>query len=167
MRRIAGLSLGALVSYSPSRGRRNRVSKVHVLVAFVMAIATPAWSWRDGSGWLAWTMFSKSQTYRLSVNVSDDSGVVHVLNPSELARFTSGDVAVYLSGAERFRHAPVGSAFRRNLPALAALACRCSPHAARAAVRLEFRRTLDAPLETAANEVSCTVRRGGEPKEGS
>jgi hypothetical protein len=127
----------------------------HRILAMVLAAALPGYSWLDGSGWLAWRMFSKSQTYRLTVNVTDAGGVVHAVNPAELARFTTADVAVYLSGSERFRHAPMGRTLRDNLPALAPLACRCVPRAARASMTLEFRDTLDAPTEATTREVRC------------
>ena len=51
------------------------MTRLHAVVAFVVAIALPAWSWSDGSGWLAWTMFSGSQTYRIGVTVMDSDGV--------------------------------------------------------------------------------------------
>jgi hypothetical protein len=57
------------------------MTKLHAVVALVVAIALPAWSWRDGSGWLAWTMFAGSQTYRLGVMVTDSDGGLHVVNP--------------------------------------------------------------------------------------
>jgi hypothetical protein len=128
---------------------------LHAVVALFVAVVIPAYSWRDGSGWLAWTMFSKSQTYRLAVTVSDTDGVVHLINPSELTRLTGGDVAIYLAGAEHYRHAPVGAAFRRELPTLARLACQLVPRSTHAGVRLDFRATLDSPVEVTAKQVSC------------
>jgi hypothetical protein len=126
-------------------------------VALFVAVIMPAYSWRDGSGWLAWTMFSKSQTYRLAVTVSDTRGVIHAINPSELTRVTGGDVQIYLAGAEHFRHAPVGGAFRRELPVLARLACQLVPQSARADVRLDFRSTLDSPVEVTTAGASCVA----------
>ncbi len=143
------------------------MSRFHIVVALCVAVIIPAYSWRDGSGWLAWTMFSRSQTYRLAVTVSDARGVIHVVNPSELTRVTGGDVQVLVAGAEHFRHAPVGGAFRRELPLLAHLACRLVPHSARADVRLDFRSTLDSAIEVTTAQASCAESSKDESAHGA
>jgi hypothetical protein len=107
-------------------------------------------------------MFSKSQTYRLAVTVSDARGVVHVINPSELTRVTGGDVQIYLAGAEHFRHAPVGGTFRRELPVLARLACQLVPRSIHAGVRLDFRSTLDSAVQVTTAQASCAESREDE-----
>jgi len=127
----------------------------HRVVAALVAVVLPAYSWHDGSGWLAWRMFSKSETYRLTLRVTDVDGRVHVVNPTELARFTSGDTAAYLSGSEHFRHAPVGRLLRENLTVLGALGCRCVARATRSSITLELRKTLDAATEATTSDVSC------------
>ena len=132
------------------------MTKLHAVVALVVAIALPAWSWRDGSGWLAWTMFAGSQTYRLGVMVTDSDGGLHVVNPTALASQASDDAAIYLTGAERYRQAPIGSSFRSNLPTLGALACHLVPRAASATITLEVRNTLDAPAVKDTVRVSCS-----------
>lgn len=131
------------------------MSRLHAAVALLVAVVIPAYSWRDGSGWLAWTMFSKSQTYRLAVTVTNTDGVVHLINPSELTRLTGDDLGIYLSGAEHYRHAPVGAAFRRELPMLARLACQLVPRSTHARVRLDFRATLDSHVEVTTAQASC------------
>lgn len=128
----------------------------HRIVAFVVAVVLPAYSWHDGSGWLAWRMFSRSQTYRLAVKVTDTDGNVRIVNPTELTRFTTGDTAAYLSGSEHYRHAPVGLTLRENLTVLAALACECVPRAVHSSIVLEVRETLDAPVQTTTRDVQCS-----------
>ena len=131
------------------------MTRLHAALAVLVGLLLPAYSWLDGSGWLAWTMFSKSETYRLRVVVVDSAGQPKLINPSALARFAGEQVALYLSGAEHFRQAPIGNAFTSNLGSLAALACRAVPHAARSTVTLDSRKDLDAATRTISAEASC------------
>jgi hypothetical protein len=132
------------------------MTKLHAVVALLVAIVLPAWSWRDGSGWLAWTMFSGSQTYRLGVTVVDSDGGLHIVNPTALASQADADAALYLTGAERYRQAPIGPSFRANLPNLGALACRQVPRAVNATITLEVRNNLDAPAVKDTVRVRCS-----------
>jgi hypothetical protein len=132
------------------------MTKLHAAVAVLVALLLPAYSWLGGSGSLAWTMFSKSQTFRLSVRALDKTGRTRVVNPSELAKFADAETATYLLGSEHFRQSPVGSAFVGNLPSLAELVCRTAPQPTRATVTLEIRKTLDdAPTPYTAT-VNCS-----------
>lgn len=38
------------------------MTRLHTTIAVLFALVLPAYSWLDGSGWLAWTMFAKSET---------------------------------------------------------------------------------------------------------
>jgi hypothetical protein len=139
------------------------MTRLHLAVALLLGVVLPGYSWINGTGWLAWTMFAMSSTYRLSVRVSDDAGVTHVVNPTELARFARGDAATYLSGADHFRHAPVAPSLQRNLPGIALLACRTVENPREAWTRLETRATLDSPVVASEAKVFCDPRaRGGE-----
>src|SRR5690349_22168320 len=100
-------------------------------------------------------MFSKSETYRLDVEVFDDTGHRKIVNPTELAALAGVDLAVFLSGAESWRHAPVGRSFQQSLPGLAQMACGLSPAPARAHIRLQRRANLDAPIESSDARRSC------------
>ena len=131
------------------------MTRVHRVLAILVGLVLPAYSWLDGSGWLAWTMFSKSETYRIRMTVTDDAGRSRLVNPAALSRFAGEQVALYLSGAEHFRQAPISNAFAANLGGLGKLACRAIAGAARARVALDSRRNLDAPVLTTAVEVSC------------
>ncbi len=132
------------------------MTKLHAAVAVLVAVLLPAYSWRDGSGWLAWSMFSKSQTFRLSLHVADKFGRTQIVNPTELAKFADAETATYLMGSEHFRQSPVGSAFVGNLPGLAGLACRTVSQPARATVTLEIRKTLDDQPVPYTATVNCS-----------
>jgi hypothetical protein len=145
MRPRAGLAMGTIAW----------VTRLHFVVAALVCAVLPAYSWLDGSGWLAWTMFSRSETYRMRVLVTDAQGAAHVVNPNQLAAFVDGETATYLSGTDHWRHAPVGEAFRANQASLAALACRCVPGARTATLDLDIRKTTrDAP-KTSTVGVRC------------
>ena len=131
------------------------MTRVHGALAVLVGLVLPGYSWLDGSGWLAWTMFSRSETYRLRVTVTDHAGQSRLVNPTALTRFAGEQVALYLSGAEHFRQAPIGNAFAANLEGLGRLACRASTGAARANVAFDSRANLDAPVRTTSAEVSC------------
>jgi len=128
----------------------------HVIAASIFCLVMPAVSWLDGSGSLAWTMFSKSETYRLDVEVFDDAGRRRVINPTELAPFAGRDLAAFLGGAESWRHAPVGTSFQHSITGLAQLACRLSPAPTTTLVRLERRINLDAAVEASEARGSCS-----------
>src|SRR6478672_6632111 len=113
------------------------MTRVHRALAVLVGIVLPGYSWLDGSGWLAWTIFSKSATYRVHLSVADETGGATLINPSALARFAGEQVALYLSGAEHFRQGPMVNAFAANLDGWAKLACRTVPGAARATVTLD------------------------------
>jgi hypothetical protein len=133
------------------------MTRLHATIALILGLVVPAYSWLDGSGWLAWTMFAKSATYRLKLRVTDTAGNVHAVNPTELARFASGDTASYLAGADHFRHAPVGPALRRNQVGLALLACRTVPSARTAWLSLETRANLDAHVVVSQVTAACSA----------
>jgi hypothetical protein len=111
----------------------------------------PTLSWLDGSGQLAWTMFSRTGRYRLQLWAD---GVP--INPTQVAANAApGPTSVALSGADHFRHHDVSRAtVRRNLAEVAALVCRLRPGATITA-RLEERpRSTDA-VRTSEVTVRC------------
>ena len=132
---------------SPERGRARR----HVLIGIVVVGLVPAASWFDGSGQLAWTMFSRTGQYRL-VLAADGAAV----NPTKLAaRAAPGPTATALAGADHWRHHDVLRAtLRRHLAEVVRLACRVWPaHAITG--RLEERVRSDAPVRTTTVTVRC------------
>jgi hypothetical protein len=131
------------------------MTKAHGVLAVLVGVVLPGYSWLDGSGWLAWTMFSKSETYRIRVVTTDGAGQARVVNPTALAALAGEQAAPYLSGSEHFRQGPVSNAIAANLGSLAQLACRVAPSAVVAGAALDSRRNLDAPVRTTTVEVSC------------
>jgi hypothetical protein len=134
--------------------RCSRQNQLHALLAFVFCLALPGVSWLQGTGWLAWTMFSGSATYRVSGLVWDDKGAARPISATELAARARGEAAVFLAGSERWRRAPHGPTLARHVPDLTALAC-AAPGAARARVTVEFRMNLDDPVRTVHAEGAC------------
>ena len=57
-----------------SGGRRWPATPAHTALWGLFALALPALSWLDGSGAFAWTMFSKSEAYRLEIEIVDAAG---------------------------------------------------------------------------------------------
>src|SRR5262245_30886527 len=108
----------------PRTASRFPLTRGHTLLAVTVCVLIPAWSWLEGSGWLAWTMYSKSATYRVQIAVYDANGKSTWMSPTELGAHASRDLLIYLSGSERWRQAPVGATLRRHLSELTALACR-------------------------------------------
>jgi hypothetical protein len=122
--------------------------KIHAVAAGLACVVVPGASWIDGSGSLAWTMYSKSETYRMRVVARQTDGSIRRLSPTELAVRSRGSLGTYLAGAETWRHAPVGSALARNLGGLAELACSAAPDAVSVELTLERHETVDAPVQT-------------------
>jgi hypothetical protein len=133
----------------------RQVELRHVMLGAVLCVVLPAASWIDGSGWLAWTMFSRSEMYRLRLDVTDRAGNHRIVNPTELARVSSVDLATFLSGSESWRHGPVGRTFARSLGGLAERACRLPGDLTSVRLRLETRRNLDAPIEVFQDARAC------------
>lgn len=126
---------------------RTRIERRHVVLGAILCVVLPAASWIDGSGSLAWTMFSKSEMYRLQLDLTEPTGNHRLVNPTELARMSTVDLATYLSGSETWRHGPAGRGLARSLGGLAELACRLPGEPIAVKLRLETRRNLDAPIQ--------------------
>lgn len=126
-------------------------SRFHVAVGVVVCIIIPLLSWTDGSGQLAWTMFSRTGQYRL-VLTADGKPV----NPSELAGAAApGPTAVALSGSDHFRHHDVMRAtLARHLEDVARLACSIRP-ATTILARLEQRMRTTEPIVSTEVTVRC------------
>jgi hypothetical protein len=140
---------------TPASSRSLRLTRTHGIAAALVCLVIPGLSWLDGSGWLAWNMFSKSATYRLRVLAHERSGESRAIAATALAVHADPVVGRWLAGSEAFRHAPVGSTIRRELRDIAALGCRAAEEAERIDVWLEERETLDAPVRTSHAEATC------------
>lgn len=125
----------------------------HALVAVLACVALPAASWGDGSGFLAWTMFSGSRSYRLEITAIAPDGARRALAPTALTRFVGIEERPALAAADTWRMMPYRG-LRLRLAEVAALACRLGP-AAEIEVNLLTRRTLDAPPESRVARARC------------
>jgi hypothetical protein len=119
-------------------------SSLHLLLLALLAVALPAGSLLFGSGEFAWTMFSKSETYRLALTGIAPSGARMQLDPRSLASLLNAEAAHFLPAPAQWRHDPMAVTFRTGLPYIAALACRLGPYQSIDA-SLEERVHLDAP----------------------
>lgn len=127
----------------------------HAAVAALVCLVLPGASWLDGTGSLAWTMYSGSASYRLEINAVSAAGARSPLAPSELARFMGREEAPYLVAADTWRMMS-SRGLRLRLPEVGGLACRLRP-ADQVEITLFTRRTLDAPVETRTALVPCTA----------
>jgi hypothetical protein len=125
------------------------------LVVAALAIVLPAWSWLDGTGSLAWTMFSKSGSYRLRVIATLGDGREEVVPAHRLALAAGVDARRYLARGDRWTYAPVAPTLRPRLPDLARLGCTLAPGATSVEAVMDERRSLDSPVDTRASHVTC------------
>jgi hypothetical protein len=134
-----------------------RVIRRHWIAAVLCCAVLPAASWLDGTGSFAWTMFSKSETYRIRIDVTLSDGRHMLVNPTALTAYASVDLAGYLSGAESWRHGPVGRNLRHDLRGLCHLSCRLPSRPSRADIEIETRVDLDAPIVASRTGCSCVT----------
>jgi hypothetical protein len=127
---------------------------LQLLLGLLACFLVPAWSWVDGSGSLAWTMYAHSSSFRLRIQALDGQGRARSMAPSALGAVAEGDLRTALSGAEGFRHARQGRQLRRYLPRVAELACELS-HAVKVTLTLEVKDDLDAPVVTTVERREC------------
>jgi hypothetical protein len=123
-------------------------------LGLIACVLLPAWSWLDGSGSLAWSMYAHSSSFRLRIVSFDRTGKQRSVAPSALAAHAEQDLTTALGGAEAFRHARQGRLLQRHLPELAQLACEVSG-AERVVLTLEDKRDLDAPALVSVERRRC------------
>ena len=134
--------------------RLSRAEILHLIAAVSVCVLLPAFSYARGESGLAWTMFSRSDSFRLSVTAIDHSDRGHLLHPIELADGVDPALRTYLAGADRFRTWPVGPTFAARLPELARLGCRNGRYAS-VELTLEQRATLDATVRVTRARATC------------
>lgn len=130
---------------------------LHLAAATLACLVLPGYSRAAGTGALAWVMFSRSDSFRLTARAFDRAGVEHILHPIELGQGTSGALRMYLRVADRFATWPVGQTFESRLPELARNGCLAGAYAS-VDVTLERRFTLDAPVHSVHARAICPVR---------
>lgn len=147
-----------MTSLSDLRRKETRARRLHLAAALVVCLVLPGGSWLSGNGWLAWRMYSSSETYRVSILVWDAAGRGRRVAPTEVAaRAGVSGLTVFLSGAERWRRDPVGPALAAQAFELAGFACRC-PGAARVRLIVEHRRHLDDPAQAVSVQRQCMLK---------
>jgi hypothetical protein len=129
--------------------------RVHLLVGLLVVVGLPAVSAWSGVGGLAFTMFSRSGSYRLRVATADEAGTERPVAPTAIAARAGGTIGDVLAGSEVWRFAPFGALIRRHLEQVAALACATSRRSREARVTLDERRTLDASVRTTTVTKAC------------
>lgn len=67
------------------------LTRPHLALAVLFCLLVPALSWLDGTGFLAWTMYSGTGTYRLRITAFPPSGAPRLVAPTELARRVGRD----------------------------------------------------------------------------
>lgn len=149
---------GARIRSRPS-SRASATQIAQLALGVLACFVVPAWSWLDGSGSLAWTMYAHSSSFRLRIQAVDGSGKARFIAPSALAAVAEQDLRTALGGAEGFRHARQGRPLQRYLSRVSELACRVS-HATQVALTLEVKDTLDTPVVTTVRRQQCA---GGAP----
>jgi hypothetical protein len=120
----------------------------------VVAVVLPAGSLLMGNGVFAWTMFSKSETYRLRVVGWTAGGEARAFDPRMLSPFVNPNLAYFLPAPGVWRHDPVGLTFRTGLSKVAVLACRLGGIRT-AEVTLEERANLDAVPRRSVARADC------------
>jgi hypothetical protein len=125
--------------------------RFHIAVGVIVIVLLPLGSWLDGSGQLAWTMFSRTGQYRLAITADG-----HAVNPTELAAAAAPSrTANALAGADHFRHHDVVRAtMRRHLDDVARLTCRLRPGAS-VTVRLDEKLHTTSDVRSSQVTVQC------------
>ena len=133
---------------------RSRTAAVHLVAAVVACVVLPVYSYASGQGALAWTMFSRGDSFRLSLRATDREGSVHLLHPAELGQLAEPSLRDYLRGADQFRNLHVGPVLLADLPDLAQLACGLGPYAS-VELTLEQKASVDAPVQVTRAHARC------------
>jgi hypothetical protein len=124
-------------------------------LAALFAVAIPAGSWLQGSGVLAYRMYSRGASYRLRVAAFDAEGRRRPVAPTALALKTTGAARHYLAGSDHWLNLPRGPFLAAHLEELARLACGAARAPARASVEIDLRRSPDGPIETTSRTAVC------------
>jgi hypothetical protein len=129
--------------------------RAHTVLAVLVALVLPLASRTFDTGNLAFTMFSRSETYRLRVTTVNVFGQSTRVAPTEIAAAVRGNTGDILAGTERWRHGPFGPLLCRHLGEVARFACAVRGDTVRASVVLERRPTLDSAVQTTEAGVLC------------
>jgi hypothetical protein len=129
--------------------------KLHAALALFFCLLLPGASYFREGRIFAWNMFSKSETYRITIDATYPDGAHRDLDPRILGRVTNRELAMFLPPPHTWQHDPVSLGFRTGLPSIAALACRASHGSQHDDVVLEERADLDAPIRATEAHTEC------------
>ena len=68
-----------------------------------------------GNGVFAWTMFSKSETYRMHMSGWTADGAARAVDPRAIAPHVSPSIGYFLPAPDTWRHDPVGLLHRDEI----------------------------------------------------
>jgi hypothetical protein len=100
------------------------IRRLRFVVGALVCFVLPAGSLIEGSGMLAWTMYSRAGEFRIDLVAFDSEGRAHLRNPTVLADGATLGAAALLAGSDHWRQGPSVAALRSHLDDLAAYACR-------------------------------------------
>jgi hypothetical protein len=124
-------------------GLERPPAKLHVALALTVGLLLPGGSLLMGNGVFAWTMFSKSETYRMRISGWTADGAARAIDPRSIAPYVGASIGYFLPAPDTWRHDPVGLTFRTGLGKIAELACQLGPFSA-TEVTFDERANLDA-----------------------
>jgi hypothetical protein len=130
------------------------ITPAHAAIALLVAVVLPLGSRLGGSGMFAWTMFSKTEMYRLRVEGTRRDGVRRDYDPAALGPYLTPNARHFLPEKDLWRHDPVALTFRTSLRSMARLACRLDDLAS-TELTFEERATLDAPPRLTTASATC------------
>ena len=132
------------------------MTRLHAGFAAFVCVILPGASYLDGSGRLAYTMFTEVDEYRVEIVVTTTTGSEVFVAPTSLAPYAGSSAGVFLGGAERFKPGPVHRTPRQMLAPIATLACAHSAAPAkRARVTMIRRDDARSPEQRFEAERSC------------
>lgn len=100
------------------------IRRLRLVVGAIVCFVLPAGSLVQGSGMLAWTMYSHAGEFRIDLVAFDSGGRAHIRNATVLADGATLGAAALLAGSDHWRQGPSVAALRWHLDDLAAYACR-------------------------------------------
>jgi hypothetical protein len=102
----------------------SRVRGFRLAVGVLACVLLPAGSRLQGSGLLAWTMYSRTGEFRIDLVTLDSTGRAHTRNPTILASGADANTGALLAGSDHWREGASIYVIRAGLYDFAGYACR-------------------------------------------
>jgi hypothetical protein len=123
------------------------VRRFRLAVGALACVVLPLGSRIQGSGLLAWTMYSRTGEFRIELVTFDATGRAHARNPTILAGGADPNTAALLAGSDHWREGVGLYVLRLGLYDFAGYACR-ETGASSVVVTLHERRGSDSEVST-------------------